>query len=177
MVVSQMNHRIERYSDTAVVTELAKTTATVAVATNNVIAAIGSAAATVLTNTGNYASWIAMGPAAYGAMVGMVDAAGRPLFPAIGPVNAIGTANAQGFGSSVMGLTPVVTPSITDKTMYVGNNFGLEVYERPLPLMQAFEPSVYGRQVAVATYLGFYAPITLEGGTPKREGIVKITWP
>ncbi len=58
----------------------------------------------------------------------------------------------------------------------MGNSFGLEIYERPMPLMQAFEPSVYGRQVAVATYLGFYSAITEEGATPKREGTVKITW-
>jgi HK97 family phage major capsid protein len=177
MVVSQMNYRVEQYSEKAIVTELARTTATVAVAADDVVAAIGAASAIVITNTGRPATYIAMGPQGFGALIGMTDAAGRPLFPAIGAVNAIGTGGASGFNGSIMGLQPVVTPAIVDKTLYVGNSFGLEVYERPLPLMQAFEPSVYGRQVAVATYLGFYAPITTESPTtPEREGTVKITW-
>ena len=181
MVVSHMNHRVEQYSEAAVVTELAKSTSTVAVAADDVVAAIGAASATVIENTGRPPSWIAMGPQGWGALIGMTDAAGRPLFPGIGPVNALGTGNAGSYFGSILGLQAAVTPAITDKTMYVGNSFGLEVYERPLPLMQAFEPSVYGRQVAVATFLGFYAPITTEAGpsdTPpaKREGVVKITW-
>jgi len=181
MVVSHMNRRVELYSESAVVTELAKSTATVAVATDDVTAAIGAAATLVVENTGRPPSWLAMGPKAWGQLIGLTDAAGRPLFPGLGPVNALGTGNASTFFGSILGLTAAVTPAITDKTMYVGNSFGLEIYERPLPLMQAFEPSVYGRQVAVATFLGFYAPITTEAGpsdTPpaKREGTVKITW-
>ena len=177
MVVSQMNHRVEVASEYAVVTELAKTTATVAVATDDVVAAIGAASATVIENTGRPPSWIAMGPQGWGSLIGMSDLAGRPLFPGVGPVNALGTGNAGSYFGSILGLNAVVTPAITDKTMYVGNDFGLEIYERPLPLMQAFEPSVYGRQVAVATYIGSYAPITTENATtPLREGVVKITW-
>jgi len=177
MVITQMNHRVEAFSEAAVVTELAKTTATVAVAANDVVAAIGSAAATVVKNTGRPPEWIAMGPAGWGALIGLTDAAKRPMFPALGPVNAPGSGDASTYFGSVMGLNVAVTPAITDKTMYVGNSFGLEVYERPLPLMQAFEPSVYGRQVAVATYIGTYAPITTENPTtPVRAGVVKITW-
>lgn len=181
MIITHMNHRLEQASEVAVVAELAKSTATVAVATDNVTAAIGAAATKVVQNTGRPPTWIAMGPQAWGTLIGLNDAAGRPLFPGLGPVNALGTGNAGNYFGSILGLTAVVTHGITDKTMYVGNSFGLELYERPLPLMQAFEPSVYGRQVAVATYIGSYAPITVEAGpsdTPpaKREGVVKITW-
>jgi hypothetical protein len=182
MVVSQMNRRVEQYSENAVVTELAKTGATIAVATDDIVGAVGAAATLVVQNTGMPPTWIALGPAGWGAMIGLSDLAGRPLFPPVNPSNALGTglATTGGFGG-IMGLNAVVTPSITDKTFYIGNSFGLEVYERPLPLMQAFEPSLYGRQVAVATYLGFYAPITAEAGpsnTPpaERNGVVKVTW-
>lgn len=181
MIVTQMNHRVEQYSENAVVTELAKTTAIVAVATDDVVKALGSAATNVIKATGRPPTWVAMGPAGWGALIGKSDLAGRPLFPAIGPVNALGTGDAGTYIGSLMGLAAAVTPAISDKTLYVGNSFGLEVYERPLPLMQAFEPALYGRQVAVATYVGFYAPITVEAGpadTPpaKREGVTKITW-
>lgn len=183
MVVTQMNHRVEQYSENYVVTQLALTGSTVTVASDAIMAAVGEAATIVIRNTGRPPTWIAMGPEGWGALIGLSDAAGRPLFPPVGPVNALGTSNASnGSFGTVAGLNAVVTPAITDKTMYVGNSFGLELYERPLPLMQAFEPSVYGRQVAVATYIGSYAPITTEavgGGSPspaKRDGIVEITW-
>lgn len=182
MVISHMNRRVEAYSESAVVDELSNTTATVAVTGDDVVAAIGTAAATVIKNTGRPPTWIAMGPNGWGALIGLTDAAGRPLFPGVGPVNALGTGNASTYFGTILGLNVAVTPSITDKTLYVGNSFGLEVYERPMSVMQAFEPALYGRQVAVCTYIGFYAPITTEavgGGTPspeKREGVVEITW-
>jgi hypothetical protein len=181
MVITHMNRRVSAYSERAVVTELALTTATIAVSADDVNAAIGAAAALVVENTGQFPSWLAMGPQGWGALLGTSDLAGRPLFPSIGPVNTNATGRATETFTSLSGLNVAVTPAITDKTMYMGNSFGLEVYERPMPLMQAFEPSVYGRQVAVATFLGFYSPITTEAGpsnTPpaKREGTVKITW-
>jgi hypothetical protein len=177
MVITHMNRRVAAYSEKAVVAELAKSTATVAVATDDVNAAVGEAAALVVTNTGQLPTWLAMGPNGWGALLGKSDLAGRPLYPAIGPNNANATAKATEYFTTVSGLNVAVTPAITDKTMYMGNSFGLEIYERPMPLMQAFEPSVYGRQVAVATYLGFYSAITTENvTTPLREGTVKITW-
>jgi hypothetical protein len=181
MIVSQMNNRLERYSENYVVTQLAASTATIAVAADDVVAAIGAASAMVIENTGRPPSWIALGPNGWGSMIGLTDAAGRPLFPGVGPVNALGTGNAGSYFGSILGLAAVVTHAITDKTFYIGNSFGLELYERPLPLMQAFEPSVYGRQVAVATYIGTYAPITTEAGPGNvppaaREGVVKVTW-
>lgn len=183
MVISQMNHRVEQYSENFVVTELGNTGESVTVTNDEIMAAVGEAATIVIRNTGRPPTWIAMGPEGWGALIGLSDAAGRPLFPPIGPVNALGTANATvGSFGTVAGLNAVVTPAIDDKRMYVGNSFGLEIYERPLPLMQAFEPSVYGRQVAVATFIGSYAPITKEavtGGTPapaERNGVVELTW-
>lgn len=181
MVVSQMNHRVEQYSENAAVAQLALTTETVAVTDDNIMAAIGAGATAVIRNTGRPPTWLAMGPEGWGALLGLSDAAGRPLFPPVNPVNALGTGFATEFRTTVAGLNAVVTPAITDKTMYMGNSFGVEIYERPLPLMQAFEPSVYGRQVAVATYVGFYSPITTEAGAgdvppAERNGVVKLTW-
>lgn len=177
MVVTQMNHRIEQYSEAWVVTLLAGSTATVAVVDDNLMAALGQAATLVIRNTGRPISWVAMGPDAWGRMMGLTDLANRPLFPPVNPSNALGTGNVTDFRTTLGGATVVVSPAIDGDDFYVGNAFGLEIYERPLPLMQAFEPSVYGRQVAVATYLGSYSPITTENATtPLREGVVKVTW-
>jgi len=180
MVVTHMNRRLEALSEAAVVTEIAKTTETVAVVDGNVMAAIGDAAALVFANTGQLPTWLAMGPEGWGALVGLTDLAGRPLFPAVGPANALGTGGVNEFTMTVAGLRAVVTAGITDTTLYMGNRYGIEVYERRHPVMQALEPAVFGRQVAVATSLGFYSPITAEAGPAdvppaERNGVVKIT--
>jgi hypothetical protein len=184
MVVSHMNRRVEAYSETAVVTELDKTTAVVPLSGSDsaaITAAIGEAAATVVANTGNLPTWIAMGPEGWGGLIGVSDLAGRPMVPAVGPVNAYGQGDANSYFQTMFGLRAAITPAITDKSIYIGNSFGLEIYEKPMPLMQAFEPSAYGRQVAVATFIGFYSPLTSEpgpGNVPpgERSGTVKIDW-
>jgi hypothetical protein len=180
MIVRQMNHRLEYYCEHAVVTELDKTTEiiplTAAATGAEVTAAIGQASATVFANTGSLPTYLAMGPTAYGRLVGMSDLAGRPLFSAVNPVNALGSGDANTFITSLAGMSAVVSYAITDSDMFVGNAFGLEVYERKLPILQAVEPSVFGRQLSVQTALGFYAPITTEGATPARDGVVHIDW-
>lgn len=181
MVVTHMNRRLENLSEAAVVTEIAKTTDSVAITMPDVMGAIGEAAALVFANTGQLPTWLAMGPEGWGALLGLTDLAGRPLFPAVGPANAIGTSGgANDFAMTVAGLRAVVTSGITDTTLYMGNRYGIEVYERRHPVMQALEPAVFGRQIAVASSLGFYSPITAEspdgGTTPaERNGVVKIT--
>jgi len=184
MVVSHMNRRVEAYSETAVVDELDNTAAVIPLAGSDsaaITAAIGEAAATVVANTGNLPTWIAMGPEGWGGLIGVSDLAGRPMVPSVGPVNAYGTGDANSYFQTMFGLRAAITPAITDKSIYIGNSFGLEIYEKPMPLMQAFEPSVYGRQVAVATFIGFYSPISAEAGPgnvppAERNGVVKIAW-
>ena len=180
MVVTHMNRRLEAVSEAAVITEIAKTSDSVAITMPDVMAAIGEASALVFANTGQLPTWLAMGPQGWGALLGLTDLAGRPLFPAVGPANAMGQGSATDFTMTVAGLRAVVTQGITDTTLYIGNRFGIEVYEKRHPVMQAIEPSVFGCQIAVGTSLGFYRPITTEAGpsdTPpaERNGVVKIT--
>lgn len=186
MVISHMNARLEQATERAAVTEMDATTASVALAANAdgaaINKAIGDAAALVVANTGRLPQWLAMGPTAWGRLVGSSDAAGRPLFPNLGAVNAIGTGGANDYISNVRGLPTVVTWGIDDASMYMGNTFGLEVYERRLPVLQAVEPSVFGRQISVQTAVAFYRPVTKEavtGGSPtpaENNGVVKIAW-
>lgn len=186
MIVSHMNRRLEWYSERAAVTEMQATGETIPLAADAdsaaVTAVIGQAAALVFTNTGALPSWLAMGPQGYGRMIGLTDLAGRPMIPPVGPVNALGGGGTPTeFFASIAGMRAVVTPAITDADLYVGNSFGLEVYEEKLPLLTAVEPSVLGQQLAVASMLAFYRPVTAEagaGGTPAQEnnGVVHIDW-
>lgn len=184
MVVSHMNRRLENLREMAVVTEIAKTTDSVSITTGADSAAVstafGEASALLFRNTGQLPQWLAMGPEGFGALIGLSDLAGRPMFPALAPSNAMGTGSPDTFISNVAGMRAIVTQGITDTTLYMGNRYGLEVYEKRMPVFSAVEPAVLGRQIAVATGLAFYRPITAEspdgGTTPaERNGVIKIT--
>lgn len=185
MVVNHMNRRVESMSEAAVVTEFGRTGASVALAADAdsaaILRAIGEASTLVVQATSQMPTSIAMGPIGWGRLVGTADLAGRPILPPVAPANALGTGGFDDYFTSIGGLRAVVTPAIADASLYVYNNWGLEVYERRMPMMQALEPSVYGRQVGVSTFLGFYHPLTTEGGpggTPpgERNSIVEIAW-
>jgi HK97 family phage major capsid protein len=72
-----------------------------------------------------------LGLTAYGALAGLVDAGGRPLFPFLAPQNAYGTADAQGNISTVMGLRPAIDPYINPSSFLVGPADQAEFYETP----------------------------------------------
>jgi len=100
-----------------------------------------------------------MGPLGWARLGSLVDAAGRPMFPYLGATNALGTANATNFFNvGPAGLQPIVTPAMTDATFWVGNSECIEGYIYRYPLMEAVEPSVLGRQVAVAASFAGYRP-------------------
>jgi HK97 family phage major capsid protein len=124
------------------------------------LAAIYSASAAVYAATGELAEWIAMGPSGFARVGSFVDLADRPLFPSVGGVNAMGTAQASQFGmGQIAGLDPIVTPAITDGRFIVGNSTGVEAYEYRFPLFESVEPSVLGRQIAVSGAFGTYRPV------------------
>jgi hypothetical protein len=184
IVVRQLNRRTELGADKQALAKLATTTATVPLAVDadaaEVLAAIYDAAAIVYRNTGALPTTLLAGPAGWANLGGLADLAGRPLFPSLGAVNAPGTSTATSFAGTVAGLSVVITPGITDESMYVANSVGLEVYLHRWPMLQVVEPSILGRQIGSAVALGFYQPVTTEavtGGSPapaKYEAVVKI---
>lgn len=177
LIVNQLGKRLAAATEALAVGELTATPTIIAGVdmTNGaaVRAAIFEASAEVYNLTGELASWVAMGPAGWAAIGSLVDLAGRPLFPMSAPSNPMGSASPSTFEILGLGLTAIVTPGITDGSFYVGNGNSMEAYEYRYPTLEAIEPSVLGRQVAVASSLVFYEPITDENG-PVRGGIVKI---
>jgi hypothetical protein len=183
IVINQLLARVAYAEEAALAVEAARTAAKVTLAAGAdgaaVRAAIFDAAALVYENTGALPEWIAMGPAGWARLGSLVDLANRPLFPYVNPVNADGQSSASSFSIAGIGLQGIVTPGITDSTYYVGNELGIEAYEYKYPVLQAVEPSLLGRQIAVAASIVLYRPTTLEspdgGVTPAQgNGIVKI---
>jgi hypothetical protein len=172
MVLDQLRRRLENSIDLAMVAEMQLTTGYVALPAGataaELIAAIYQAAGAYYDVTKQLPSWIAMGSAGWVRLGSTTDLAGRPLFPTLGAANAPGTSSADSFAVTVAGLNPIVTPSITDDAFYVGGPDGIEGYMYRYPVLDAVEPSVLGRQVAVAAAIAAYRP------TPFANSVIKI---
>jgi HK97 family phage major capsid protein len=172
IILDQLRRRLENAIDTAMVTEMQATTGHVPLAAGadaaTTIQAIYDAAAAYFAVTYALPSWIAMGPLGWARLGGLTDLAGRPLFPTLGAANAAGTASATSFSVTVAGLTPVVTPGITTEDYFVGGSEALEGYLYRYPVLEAVEPSVLGRQVAVAASIAGYRP------TPYADAVIRV---
>lgn len=185
IIVNQLTKRVNYQAESAAIAELAKSTAEVTLADDataaEVITALWDAAALVVETTLEPPTWLAFGPRGWAKLGGVTDTAGRPLFPWLGATNAIGSMTVDG---SVMvgplGLRPILTPGITNTDLWMGNSYALEAYEYRFGVLEAVEPSVLGRQVAVAEALALYRPTTKEattGGSPtpaEGNGAVRI---
>lgn len=167
VIVSQLSARLAYRTEAAAAAALQAASATVDPVDMTdgaaVRAAIYAAASKVYASTGHMAEWVVMGPEGWAALGSLVDLANRPLFPTIGPSNADGVASPGSFQLSGFGLNGIVTPVINDGAFYVGNSSSLEAYEYRYPMLEAVEPSVLGRQIAVAASLAFYSPAADDG--------------
>jgi hypothetical protein len=177
IIIRQLTRRAQRAAELAATAELAKSTVLIPLAdaatSAEVLKALGDAAAAVFTATGAMPTWLVVGPAGWSRLFSLVDAAGRPLFPSLNPANALGSRQLDNLAGTTAGLPTAVSPGVTDQDMFMGNGDSIELYRSNLPVLEAVEPSVLGRQVAVAVGLGAYQPITNETG-PVRGGVVKI---
>ena len=173
VVVAQMRDRLSAAVERFNIAELANSTGTEDLPAGSdgatTLAAFYNAAAAVYNTTNELATWALMGPLGWARLGSITDLGGRPLLPSLGPVNAAGQMRADTFQSTgVAGLQTVVTPAITDDSFWVGNGSCIEAYSYYYPLMESMEPSVLGRQIAVAGDFVAYRP------TPYANGAVHI---
>lgn len=181
IIVSQLGRRTAYQGEKAALTELALTTAKVTLSATPtsaaVITALYDAAALVYANTKELPTWMAYGPGGWKMLGSLVDAAGRQLFPFLGASNALGSSAGLGsFNIGPLGLQQILTPGIAGTAIYMGNELGLEAYVYSFPILEAIEPALLGRQVAVAEALAFYRPTTQEAtpGPLQQNGAVLI---
>lgn len=162
IIVDQMRARLASKIESYYVTAASASTSSVTLAADadagTTLKAIYAASAAVFSATNSLASWILMGPDGWARLGGLTDAAGRPMFPTLSPSNAAGQASAAGSITTVAGLTPIVSPKVTGANFLVGNSAVVEAYAYYYPLLEAVEPSVLGRQIAVAADVVAHTP-------------------
>jgi HK97 family phage major capsid protein len=166
---TRLEHAIEGLMFTAMSTGATVVPIGAGATAADILAAIYQAAAAYYGTTNTLPAWLAMGPLGWAHLGGLTDLAGRPMFPTLGAANAPGTASATSFAGSVAGLTPVVTSAITDDSLYVGGPDAVEGYLHRFPVLEAVEPSVLGRQVAVAASVAGYQPTPFVGAIQKLD--------
>lgn len=98
------------------------------------VAFIYNSAEQILNNSnGNLPNVLVTNPAYYAALGALTDTAGRPLFPNVGPQNALGTTAASNFNGNAFGLNLVVDRNLTAggvSNLYVGDSTGFECWEQ-----------------------------------------------
>lgn len=158
LIISHLNRRLANKIDATIGAAVAATTATPITMPTDAATmqeALAQAVAQYYEATLTFPEWIAFGAEGYQLLAGLSDAAGRPMFPNLGPANANGSNDWSAGLSSVGGLTPVLTPGITTG-IYIGGGDVIEGYLYRFPVLEAVEPSVLGRQVAVSAAVGTF---------------------
>jgi hypothetical protein len=121
---------------------------------------IYAAASTILTNSnGNLPTHLFLAPNMYAALGQLVDTTGRPLFPEIGPMNALGTASASTFAGQAFGLTTVVDRNFAADTCIVGDPSGFEIFEQARGALTLESPSTLSR---VLSFSGTFATLMID---------------
>jgi HK97 family phage major capsid protein len=184
IILARFAKRRSRKTERYALAEVRESTTTVDLAADAdadaIYDAIWEAALQVFLKTGELPQWITAGPTGWARLGALRDAAGRPLFPTMAAgvsVNSMGRLDPQQFAATgPAGLPMAVSYGITDGAFVLGNDASLEVYEYAYPMLEAVEPSVMGRQVAVASELASYRPATegLSGNTPTGNGAVIV---
>jgi HK97 family phage prohead protease len=116
---------------------------------------VSTAAQDILTNSnGNLPTHLFVSPNMWGYLLGLVDTAGRPLFPMLGPMNAYGDLTVTEGAGMAFGLRVVVDRNFATDTVIVGNAEGFEVYEQQKGAIAVDVPSTLSRTIAFRGYLG-----------------------
>lgn len=179
IILTQLQRRVANQGETAAIaaiTATAQTTDLNAVDRTDsakVLTALYAAASIVYANTKALPTWIAYGPSVWAMFGSLVDSAKRPLYPFLGASNAMGNGDLGSFNQGPLGLQQIVTPAITTFDIFMGNDLSLEAYVYPFPVLEAVEPALLGRQVAVAEALAFYQPTTTEPSTKGGVAVIR----
>lgn len=114
---------------------------------------IGTAAQDILSaSNGNLPTHLFVSPNMWGYLLGLVDTAGRPLFPSLGPMNAYGDLAVTDIAGMAFGLRVVVDRNFATDTVIVGDASGFEIFEQQKGAISVDVPSTLSRTIAFRGY-------------------------
>ena len=115
---------------------------------------VSAAATTILSGSnGNLPTHMFVSPDFWGTLMGLSDTADRPLFPAVGPMNAYGNLMPGQPNGIAFGLQVVVDRNFAANTLIVGDASGYEVFEQMKGAISIDVPSTLSRTIAFRGYL------------------------
>ena len=124
------------------------------------VADIFGAAETILTNSnGNLPTHLFLSPNMWSYLGRLVDTAGRPLFPQVGPMNAFGTVQAGSTDAVAFGLRVVVDRNFAADTVIVGAADGFEIFEDMRGALSLESPSTLSRTLA---WHGYFSTLMID---------------
>jgi HK97 family phage prohead protease len=123
-------------------------------------AEIAEAAATILTSSdGNLPTHLFVDPTRWRNLLSLNDTSNRPLFPQVGPMNAVGNLGVNAYGGNAFGLQVVVDRNFAAGTAIVGDASGYELYEQQKGTMSVESPSTLSRTIALR---GYFAALMID---------------
>ena len=115
---------------------------------------VSAAATTILSGSnGNLPTHMFVSPDFWGTLMGLSDTADRPLFPAVGPMNAYGNLMPGQPNGIAFGLQVVVDRNFAANTIIVGDASGYEIFEQQKGAISIDVPSTLSRTIAFRGYL------------------------
>ena len=132
------------------------------------IAFVYEAAVTILENSnGNLPTHLIMTPSYFAALGRLVDDSGRPLFPAVGPMNAYGSVTPGNTDATAFGLRVVVDRFLPAGNLIVGDASGFENWETPKGAISYDLVSQLSRVIA---WRGYFASVMIDGTKFVKRG-------
>jgi HK97 family phage prohead protease len=115
---------------------------------------VSAAATTILSGSnGNLPTHMFCSPDFWGTLMGLSDSSKRPLFPAVGPMNAYGNLQPGQPNGVAFGLQVVVDRNFAANTLIVGDASGFEIFEQMKGALSIDVPSTMSRTIAFRGYL------------------------
>ena len=164
-LLDDMSRVYANLTDEVAATELANTvtqTDTLADADSPAdwIAFVYAAAVQILENSnGNLPTHLVMTPSYFAALGRLVDDSGRPLFPAVGPMNAYGSVTPGNTDAMAFGLRVVVDRFLPAGNLIVCDASGFENWEQQKGAISIENPSQLSRTIA---WRGYFASVMID---------------
>lgn len=114
-------------------------------------------------SNGNLPNVLVMSPAYFAALGALTDTTGRPLFPNVGPMNAIGSTSVGDFSGNAFGLQVVVDRNLVKaggKNLYVGRSDGFECWEQQRGALSV--EATDGSLSRIVAFRGYFSSVMID---------------